>query len=515
MGKKTDRTDDFVSKLKALKADGVPNTIVVFRPSPLEISFEERPFGFGVGFDESVNKFLVGDQMSEAAEAKGVKSGWAVTRIGGRSVAGLQLEDLIELLKQVALPANVVFEYVAPKVESVDIDPNEDDALEIVESPKRRKTELGNGSALDPISMEVDLSRPLGIFFDEALLAQDVQPDSQAAELGVRKGWRVCSIAEEDVDKTDDFVARVHTLKSLGMPRTIVSFIPVSLKIAFDLRPFGFPVGYDEAAGKFIVGDQMSEAAEAKGVKPGLAVSRIADRSVDGSDLEEVIELLKQAVLPVIIVFDHVQKVPSDRSSPNADDPDEIGPDVDDPAENCKRREISLENSAESEFDNISFDVDLTQPLGISFDEALLVQDVQPDSQAFRLGVRPGWRLCSIAGESVDKTDALVDVIKSLKAAAVPTVDVAFIPAPLVITFNERPFGFSVGFSEALCRFTVGAASPAAEAKGVQPGMAVCTICDQSVAGLGQNTDAVTDLLRNASLPATVVFVAVPSREET
>merc|ERR1712232_86767 len=206
------------------------------------------------------------------------------------------------------------------------------------------------------------------------------------------------------------------------------------------------------------------------------------------------------AELPVSVVFEPVPKVHNDRNDPAADGLEE----------GCERREADLGNSAE--LDRVSIDVDLTQPLGIFFDEALLAQEVQPGSQAFQLGVRSGWRLCSIAGEQVDKTDEFIAVVTTLKDQAVPSVDVAFKPAPLVVKFEERPFGFSFAFNEALARFTVGAVSPAAEAKGIVSGMAVCTVSGQQVAGLQQ--DAVVDILKNAALPATVVFVAMGAREE-
>merc|ERR1719226_191939 len=58
--------------------------------------------------------------------------------------------------------------------------------------------------------------------------------------------------------------------------------------------------------------------------------------------------------------------------------------------------------------ENAVVKVDLSQPLGIGFDDDLAAKDVQVGSQAEKLGICSGWRVCAVGGEEVKTTKELV-----------------------------------------------------------------------------------------------------------
>merc|ERR1739848_513748 len=72
--------------------------------------------------------------------------------------------------------------------------------------------------------LEIDLSKPMGITFNESLVAESVQDGSQAAEHGVCKGWRACSVGGESLESTDAFVEKIQSLKAEGCPSVRFQF---------------------------------------------------------------------------------------------------------------------------------------------------------------------------------------------------------------------------------------------------------------------------------------------------
>ena len=68
----------------------------------------------------------------------------------------------------------------------------------------------------------------------------------------------------------------------------------------------------------------------------------------------------------------------------------------------------------------LGFDVDLSLPLGVVFDDArddaLVVAAVDAGTPAQQSGVAPGWRMRTLAGESVDSRAKLEERLLAARA---------------------------------------------------------------------------------------------------
>merc|ERR1711957_817274 len=75
--------------------------------------------------------------------------------------------------------------------------------------------------------LTLDLSQPLGIFFDDALLVKSIQEGSQASKFSIRQGSQVCSVEGESLKTTKELVAKVQALKAQGVMSVTLEFLPL------------------------------------------------------------------------------------------------------------------------------------------------------------------------------------------------------------------------------------------------------------------------------------------------
>jgi hypothetical protein len=97
-----------------------------------------------------------------------------------------------------------------------------------------------------------------------------------------------------------------------------------------------------------------------------------------------------------------------------------------------------------------------------------------------------------------------VEKIMALKAKQTPSVEVAFSLPPLVVSFAEKPFGFSVNLDESLGLFVVTQTPGQAASKGVKVGMVVTRISGVDTAKL--SFSKLCEALGQATLPVSVIF---------
>jgi len=119
-------------------------------------------------------------------------------------------------------------------VDKVDVGPCGSPFVEEKSQEVSPATSCNGGTADNLVSQEphreisVNLSRPLGIFFNDTLLVEKVQPNSQAAELGVHPGCRALSVAGERVTTATEIVARLQALKKQSVQTVVLAFTPVA-----------------------------------------------------------------------------------------------------------------------------------------------------------------------------------------------------------------------------------------------------------------------------------------------
>jgi len=462
-------TDAFVSKVQELKSKAVASIQMAFSPPPLVASFEERPFGFSVDFDEILSLYMV-TQTSGAAARAGVKPRMAITRVAGTDACSLGKARLIRILQQAALPASIIFETV----------PEESGT-----SRKRSVSASGEASAKlakvgDIKVIGFDLSLPLGISLDDDCCAKRVSSDAQAAKAGVNEGWTVNAIEDAAVKTTRELVLRIRKIKKKGVTNARISFRcprvpPSELEIApteatssqqpsgsereakssafrrFEIRlqqPLG--VRFDPKLN--VKGIQDGSQAHILKICEGWQVCSLNDEEFNSTkELVTRMQSLKgQGVETVSLCFrtfadsapeGQIEEVSKDANKSgdhigngtihkevaldtNANDTPKgtvaipVGPlSVEPSTATCSRPSVAQR----------SMSFDLSQSLGINFDAKLVAKSVQEGSQAMRLGVGTGWKILNVGGETVQTTKELVARIKSLKDKGVQRVDVDFL----------------------------------------------------------------------------------------
>ena len=157
----------------------------------------------------------------------------------------------------------------------------------------------------------------------------------------------------------------------------------------------------------------------------------------------------------------------------------------------------------------VNFTVDLSKPLGITFDAMLKATKVQKGSQAEKIGIRGGFRAQSIGGAAVETEAELMTKSKSLQNEGVTQAIIAFMPLPIAITFDERPLGIVIGRDSESGLIAVSEVMEPALSKGVRPGAVLVRIEGQDVGSISE--DEVAELLRNATFPVTLFFEQVYS----
>jgi len=367
-GERVQKTDDLVAIVQALKAQKVPQVEVAFSPPPLVARLASRPFGMTVSHDRALGLYLV-SEVSGVSAAAGVKAGMALTTVGGTDANTLRLTKLIELLRETPLPANLIFELV-PGTQAEPDNSSKSSSL-------KRKAPDENGppeeerpakkSATETSNVKVDLSQPLGIFFDDCLVAKSVQEGSQAARAGVCKGWHALAADGEPLHKTADLVGRIKALKAQGVASTTVAFV-----------------------------HEATASAQAP-----------------------MAEKTREEVAPKPRAAAHPAPEPQQEEALPEKRKTSDGGDGKAPPKKVRKLEVSEAETLEAR-------IVLSEPLGIFFDDTLRAKDVQAGSQADKAGMRKGWRVCSIDGEALQTTKELVTRIKALKAKSVSAATLTF-----------------------------------------------------------------------------------------
>jgi tetratricopeptide (TPR) repeat protein len=232
-------------------------------------------------------------------------------------------------------------------------------------------------------ALRVDLSQPLGILFETDLTVKEVEDASQAGRLGVAKGWRVTALGGKALKSMTELESTIKSLKEWGVMQVNATFVPagsparatdpasphLEVQVASpQLRPatrlFGAGVGAgtgasSSGAGGVGVGAQKLAGREA-GVQPGGGSSSLP-QPVSNGDVRE--------------------------------------------------------DGGGQHGSGTALEFDLSQPLGILFDDDLHTKVVQGGSQAERMGVCKGWKVMSVDGERLRtprEMEAHMNVLKAL-----------------------------------------------------------------------------------------------------
>jgi len=474
-GESLQTTDAFVDRIMALKEQEDKTAEIAFSPPPLIASFDERPFGFSIKFDENLSLFVV-DEASGLAVRRGVKVGMAITQVRGTDACTLPLSKLQALLGSVTLPANIMFECL----------PGMQSHVSSVDTATKRATPGEDASEKPPAKfakceIRLDLSQPLGIFFDKECCAKGVQEESQAAKAGVLEGWKACTVDDVAVETTKELVGRIKTLKGEGSTHARISFKrAIDAATAGDTKPengkassAGFVAGVVAPAK---AGDEKPEngkvlsADAGEGVAKEVAValqeklvsfdlSQSLGINFDAKLLAKSIQENSQAAQAGVCIGWRALSVGSESvqttkdlvtkvKALKADGTDKVGITFAFPASAAdasgktdaamvttaapvaapaapEASPDSGSSSASAHTKSVSFDLSL--PLGINFDAKLVAKGVQEGSQAAKAGICIGWRALSVGDAAVQATKELVAKVKALKSEGIEKVDLSFV----------------------------------------------------------------------------------------
>jgi hypothetical protein len=89
--------------------------------------------------------------------------------------------------------------------------------------PKPAAQEQARPAPLD-FEVSVDLTKPLGVLFCQTLAAKAVKEGSQAAQLGVREGWRATQVRGEPVRSLSELNGKLRALKDRGILQVSIGF---------------------------------------------------------------------------------------------------------------------------------------------------------------------------------------------------------------------------------------------------------------------------------------------------
>mmetsp|Transcript_10734 Transcript_10734/g.24481 ORF Transcript_10734/g.24481 Transcript_10734/m.24481 type:complete len:871 (-) Transcript_10734:101-2713(-) len=194
------------------------------------------------------------------------------------------------------------------------------------------------------------------------------------------------------------------------------------LILTFDLSQ-SLGIFFDEE--KLVV-EECADGAQAKvlGVPPGATVTKLGDAAVNTPEelIEHIQSLKESGTTSVDIVFN----LPI-AAQPDAGDSTAEAPAAGDNGEGESSVPPAADMAAEEASDSTLLKFDLSQSLGIFFDEeSLLVEECAEGSQAESLGVPVGATAVSIGGRAVNTPEELVEHIQSLKANGDTSVDILF-----------------------------------------------------------------------------------------
>lgn len=471
----TKGTEQLVKRIGKAKAKGLQEVVLAYSPPPVRVAFGERPFGFMLGLDEVLGLFVIGEVEGPAKE-KGVAPGLALVSINDTELVGLTLDECFQCLKEAPLPTRLLFRPVPKSTRGagLEADCRQDDGMVILSTDeedgapatagkaavakrlldegtppgpagaKRAKAAPGSAApaaaALPTASpapspapaaelpaavaapaavvleeqqqerlhfMRVDLSKPLGIFFDEACRAERFGAGMQAAAAGVPPGAQVRVLGGRPLpEKTPRLVKRMQKAKKKGLKEIIMGFkLPGDKSLLGDDRPMD--------PGRPVVSSSEDEA-DATMPTP---VATTAPMPAPAPELPAA-TALAPAPPPAEVPLRVAAPVPTEGQSST------VPPAL---------RHLTFVR------------VDLSQPLGIGFDDACVAEKVAEGMQGARFGIAKGARICYLGGRLLpQKTTRLVKRIQKAKKKGLKEVVLGFAPPALVATLGERPLGSSV-----------------------------------------------------------------------
>eukprot|EP00927_Polykrikos_kofoidii_P086240 TRINITY_DN9602_c0_g1_i1.p1 TRINITY_DN9602_c0_g1~~TRINITY_DN9602_c0_g1_i1.p1 ORF type:complete len:788 (+),score=130.47 TRINITY_DN9602_c0_g1_i1:97-2460(+) len=138
---------------EAASAERDEKAAALTKPTELiTVILAERPFGMSPSKEEGVTGYVVA-KLAEGrpADAAGVKTGWRLVEVGGKTCKELDLEVMQKLLKEASLPVRIVFEKPASDtpVPSDDSEDEDEAAVDILDH--RADMRKANQSALESI----------------------------------------------------------------------------------------------------------------------------------------------------------------------------------------------------------------------------------------------------------------------------------------------------------------------------------------------------------------------------
>jgi len=323
---------------------------------PFSVVVDERPLGFAVEREDEAGLFQVSFARGFVAD-RGVEKGCILNSVQGKEVAGLSKAEVQQLLKEAPMPVSLQFRPVKSSLSSTDevgavsSSGEEDDEAPVsstsaaptaavaAEVPAAdtatslydalppavptsssssspapgpapasavqaaRATRSGYEALEGGLSFfQVDLSKPLGIFFDKECRAERIGEKTQAADLKVLPGTHIRLVGGRRVTKTAQLVKRVGQAKKKGLPRVMLGVHLPTLEVTVPQRPLPFAWRLDAARGLVLV-TEAPEAGRALGLEPDLALARIGAEAVAERTEEELTQLLATAPLPLHLTF--------------------------------------------------------------------------------------------------------------------------------------------------------------------------------------------------------------------
>lgn len=456
-GIKLQNTNELKERMAKLKSEGLKEAAIVFSPPPIVASFAKRPFGFTVAKDADLGLNYV-NASNGLARAQGVRPGALLSNIGGTDVSSHKIEQVRDMLLKADVPLSVHFEQARglPNAVTGVLHPVPDEEMPM--PPE----EIDDGPMVvpPPVDLDIDLSQPLGLTFDQRLVVQTVQKNSQASRLGIGPGWQVLGLAGDELSSRKELEQKLEVFKAEGSLGQSMMFQPTAVtaarakelgaasaaalmreraltlereeeEVRKNMREVTLEVDLTQPLGilfnKFLEADQVNGGSQSArlGVQPGWrAVSLAGEKFKETRELVAKIQALKEegttAVSAVFLAPPLAE--PKEAEPPSVE---EVKP---------KAMEVSMDLT-----------LDLSQPLGIGFRDNLEAKEIKSGSQGSSLGIEPGWRLVTLNGEALSNSKELVAKIKGLKSGGATSASSSWKrPAP------EELQEVSMDLSEAL-----------------------------------------------------------------
>ncbi|CAJ1437818.1 unnamed protein product [Effrenium voratum] len=427
-GVKLQKSSELKDRISKLKTEGSKEVTMVFAPPPIVASFAKRPFGFTVAKDDPELGLIYVNASNGLTRAQGVRPGALLSNVGGTDVSAFKIEQVRDMLLKADTPLTVHFEQARglPNTVTGVLHPVPDE--EMPAPPPEEPVDEGPLVNLPPVDLDIDLSLPLGIVWGSRLVVESVQKGSQAARLGIDKGWQALGLAGDELNSQKELEKKLEVFKSEGSLGQSMMFQPAPV-LASKAREFGanqaaallreraamlereaeeakqnmrsvqLELDISQPLGilfnKFLEADSVSPGSQSAklGVQPGWrAVSLAGETFKLTAELVAKIQALKQEGAGMVTaVFMAPETVSVD--------------------------EKEEEKEPEVQEMEVTVTLDLSQPLGIGFRDNLEAKEVKENAQGAKLGIVSGWRLLTLNGETLSNSKELVAKIKGLKSS--------------------------------------------------------------------------------------------------